>query len=76
MEKVGPHQLALDVRELSMRREGVLHVVGARRECREEVAVAALEILEHFSEQALRLLEIQPQYAIDDMIGASSCQLD
>ena len=51
-----------------MRGKGVLHVIGARFEDREQIAVAPLEILEHIGQLAGRRLGIERQDPVDDVI--------
>ena len=68
VQKIGADQLPLKLGEYGMRRQSVLHVIGARLECRQQVAMAPFEILEHIGQLAGRRLQIQSQNTIDDMI--------
>ena len=47
VKKIGPDQLALYHAETSMARKGFLHLVGARLEYRQQVAMPSLEILQN-----------------------------
>jgi hypothetical protein len=53
-----------------MRRKGTFHFVGARLECRQQVAVAALEILENIGQLTGCRPGIHCQDPIDDMVRA------
>ena len=53
-----------------MRGERLLHFVGARLERLQQVAVAALKILEHVGQLVGAASRIERQDAIDDMVGA------
>ena len=70
MQKIGADQSALFLSENRMRCEGFLHFIGARLESIEQIAVAALEILEHFGELMGRGLRIERQDSVDDVIRA------
>ena len=70
VQKIGADQLALDLGETRMRRKGVFHLVGARLEGRQQVAMAALEVLEHIGQLAGRHLGIERQHPLDDMVRA------
>ena len=50
MQEIGSDQLTLRLGENRMRREGDFHFVGARLEGRQQVAMAALEILQHIGQ--------------------------
>ena len=45
MQEIGANELPLKFGEYSMRRQSVFHVIGARLERRQQVAMAPLEIL-------------------------------
>ncbi len=68
VEKIGPDQLALDLGETRVRRKGVFHLVGARLEGRQKIAVAALEILKDIGQLAGCHLGIERQDPVDDMV--------
>ena len=48
--------------------EGVLHLVGALLERGEEIAMAALKILQYFRELAGREIGIHRQHPVDDVV--------
>ena len=54
VQEIRADQLALHLGEIGMGGEGVFHFVGARLERRQQVAVAALEILQNFGQQIAR----------------------
>ena len=54
-----------------MRREGFLHFVGTDLKSLQQIAMPALEVLQHVRQLACRLLRIQLENAFDDMVGAS-----
>ena len=68
MEEIGAHQLPLKPCEYCMRRQSVFHVIGARLECRQQVAMTPCEIFEYTGQLIGCGLRIQPQDTIDDMI--------
>ena len=68
VQKIGADQLALCLGESGMRREGIFHFVGARLEGRQQVAVAALEILEHVGQLGGHRLGIERQDPVDDVV--------
>ena len=70
MQEISADQLTLSLGEHRMRREGVFHFVGARLEGRQQVAMAALEILEHIGKLAGCRLGIERQDPLDDMVRA------
>ena len=49
--------------------KGLLHVIGARLERPEQVAMAALKILQHVRQLSGRRLGIERQNPVDDMVG-------
>ena len=53
-----------------MRRERLFHFVGARLERLQQVAMPALEILQHVRQLAGRGLRIERENPLDDMVGA------
>ena len=69
--EIGADQSALFLRERGVFREGVFHVVGARFEQLEQIAMSALEIVENISKLACRRFRPQREYAIDDVIRPS-----
>ena len=68
MQKIGADQLALDLCEIGMRREGVFHFVGTRLERLQQVAVPALEILKNLGQLVVRRLGIERKDPLDDMV--------
>ena len=68
MQEIGAHQLPLKFGEFGMRRQSVFHVIGARLECRQQVAMTALEILKDTGQLAGCCFRIQSQDTIDDVI--------
>ena len=70
VEKIGADQLPLVFGKGAVRRQGLLHLVGARLERLQQVAVAALEILQDVGELAGDGFGIQRQNPVDDMVGA------
>ena len=54
--------------EYGMRRQSVFHVIGARLECRQQVAMAPFEILKNTGQLAGGRFLVQPQNTINDMI--------
>ena len=52
MQEIGANQLALVLGERRMRGKGVLHFVGARLERLQQIAMAALEILQDLGQLA------------------------
>ena len=71
MQEIGSDQPALDLGKRRVPGEGVLHLVGARLECGKQVAVTTLEVLEHGEQLVFGRSCIEPQNAIDDVVGAS-----
>ena len=53
-----------------MRQQRLLHFVSTQLERLQQVAVAALEILQHVGQLVGRGLRIESENALDDMIGA------
>jgi hypothetical protein len=53
-----------------MRRQRLLHDIGARLERLEQVAMAALKIFQHVIELADNRLRVQREDAADDVVGA------
>ena len=51
-----------------MRRKGVFHFVGARLECLQQVAMAALKVLKDIGQLAGCHLGIERQDPVDDMV--------
>ena len=70
MQKIGSDQLTLRLGEDRMRRKGAFHFVGALLEGRQQVAVAALEILENIGQLVGCHRGIQRQDPLDDMVRA------
>ena len=68
MKEIGANQLPLQFGELGMRRQSVFHVIGARLERRQQIAMTSFKILKNIGQLAGRCLQIQPQDTIDDMI--------
>src|SRR5438445_12649819 len=71
VKKIGADQLALDFGKTAMRRERLLHLVGTEIERLQQIAMPALEVIQHILEQAGRKLRIKRENAFDDMVGAS-----
>ena len=71
VQEIGADQLALDLGEIGMRGEGVFHLVGARLERLQQVAVPALEILEHIGQLAGDAVSgSSAKHPVDDVVGA------
>ncbi len=70
MQEIGADQPALLLGESRMRRKGVFHLVGARLEGREQVAVAAWKFSSTSASWLGGHLGIQRQHAVDDMVRA------
>ena len=70
VQKVGADQLTLHLGENHMRREGDFHLVGARLEARQQVAMAALEIVQHIGQVVGCGLVAKRQDPLDDMVRA------
>lgn len=68
VQEVGSDQLALYLAEGGMSKKGVFHFVGTRLECRQQVAVATLEILEDIGQLVGSHLGIERQDTVDDMV--------
>ncbi|HUE66358.1 MAG TPA: hypothetical protein VMO78_18470 [Rhizomicrobium sp.] len=68
MEKIGPDQLALRFAEPGMVGERHLHLVGARLEYRQQVAMPSLEILQNVCQLIGGYLGIQGEDTVDDMV--------
>ena len=70
VQKICSDQLPLDLAEARMRRKGVFHLVGARLEGRQKVAVAALKILKDVGQLVGCHLGIEHHDPLDDMVRA------
>src|SRR5438105_4365227 len=70
VKKIGADQLALDFGKTAMRRESLLHLVGTELERFQQVAMTALEVIQHVRQLAGRSLRIKRENALDDMVGA------
>ena len=68
MHEIGADQLALHLGENDMSSKGVFHFVGTRLERLQQVAVAALEILENIGQLVGCRLGIERQDPLDDMV--------
>jgi hypothetical protein len=68
MQKIGSDQLPLHSGESAMLRECVFHFVGARFERRQQIAMAALEIIEDIGQLVGHCLGIECQDPVDNMI--------
>ena len=53
-----------------MRRKRFLHFVGTELKRLQQIAMPALEVLQHVRQLACRLLRIELENALDDMVGA------
>src|SRR5436190_21023543 len=69
VEEVGADELALDLGKGAVRGEGLLHLVSAKLETLQQVAVPAIEILQHVRQLVCRLICIKTEDALDNMIG-------
>ena len=70
MQKIGSDELALNFRELNMRHECLFHLACPVFKCREQVAVAALEVFQDILKHAIGRLRIERQNPIDDVVCA------
>ncbi len=70
IEKISPDQATLRLIQLRMRFERVLHLGGARFKNIEQIAVATCEVLKHLAQLLRGSFGIEPQHAVNDMIGA------
>jgi hypothetical protein len=68
VEKIGAHELPLKFGEYGMRRQSIFHIVGARLECCQQVAMAAFEILKDTGQLAGGRSLVQSQDTINDTI--------
>ena len=70
MQEVGADQLALHFGKRTVRQQRLLHFVGPALKRLQQVAVPALEILQHIGQLAGRGLRIEIENALDNMVGA------
>ena len=70
MQEVGADQLALYFGKRTVRQQRLLHFVGPALKRLQQVAVPALEILQHVGQLAGRRLRIEIENALDNMVGA------
>ena len=70
MQEVGADELALYFGKRTVRQQRLLHFVGPALKRLQQVAVPALEILQHVGQLAGRGLRIEIENALDDMVGA------
>ena len=70
VQEVGADELALHFGKRAVRQQRLLHFVGPALERLQQVAVPALEILQHVGQLAGRGLRIEIENALDDMVGA------
>ena len=70
VHEIGADELALHFRKAAVRRERLLHFVGADLERFQQVAVTTLEVLQHVRQLAGGGFRIEIENALDDMIGA------
>jgi hypothetical protein len=68
VQEKGSNKLSLDFGEFGMRLKSTFHVIGARLECRQEVAMAPFEILKNTGQLDVGRFLIQPQDTMNDMI--------
>ena len=68
MQEKSSDKLSLESGEFSMRRQGIFHVIGARLEGSQQVAMAPFEILENTGQLGTGRCLVQPQDTINDMI--------
>ena len=69
VQEVGADELALYFGKRTVRQQRLLHFVGPALERLQQVAMAALEILQHVCKLVGRGLRIEIENALDDMIG-------
>ncbi len=69
VEKIGADQLALGLGEGAMSRQRLFHHIGARFERLQQVAVAAVEILQDVFELAGNGFGVERENPVDDMVG-------
>src|SRR5579859_2541223 len=69
VHEVGADELALNFGKGGMRREGCLHLVGTKLERLQQVAMPALEVLQHIRQLVCRLLRVEIENALHDMVG-------
>src|SRR5450631_3352729 len=70
VQEVGADQLALHLGKLGVSKERVFHVDGARLEGRQQVAMAAQEVLQYVGQLVRRYRRVKRQHPSDDVIGA------
>ena len=70
VQEVGSDQLTLHLGENHVRRKGDFHFVGTRLEARQQVAMAALEVLKDIGQVVGRHLGAKCQDPLDDMVRA------
>ena len=68
MQEESSDKSPLKFGEFGMRRQSVFHVIGARLECRQQVAMTPREIFKDTGQLIGCCLRVQPQDTIDDMI--------
>jgi hypothetical protein len=68
MHEIGAYQPTLLLCEAGMGVKGYFHLIGARFECLEQIAVAALKVLADLSQLTSSRCRIERQDSIDDMI--------
>src|SRR5882672_7319658 len=70
VQKISAYELALYLGKTTVRRESLLHFVGTVLKRLQQVAVPALEVLQHVRQLVCRLLRIEIENALDNMVGA------
>src|ERR1700683_310949 len=70
MHEIGAHQPTLLFCEACVGVKGFFHLIGARFECLEQIAMAALKVFSDFGQFTSRRCRIERQDSIDDMICA------
>ena len=68
MHEIGAHQPTLLLGEGRMFGKRLFHLIGARFECLEQIAMAALKVFADFGQLTSSRCRIECQDSIDDMI--------
>src|SRR5207244_6166854 len=69
VQEVGADQLALYFGKRAVREQRLLHFVGPALKRLQQVAMPALEILQHVGQLTGRGLRLEIENALDDMVG-------
>jgi len=70
VQEIGADELALDFGKRTVRRQRLLHFVGAEFERLQQVAMPAREIFQHVRQLGGRSLGVESEHALNDMVGA------